>query len=86
LSHCWLKFKDFEKCKVSFKLWYKDGKWTAKDNDDEEVSGKGRAYKDRPRCHKASKTDLCRQGSSLALENTLKSVFAKKGRSKCQER
>jgi hypothetical protein len=78
LSHCWLKLKDFEKWKGSFKLWYKDGKRTTEDNDDEEVPGKGRAYKDRPRGHKASKTDLRRQASFLALENTLKSVFADK--------
>jgi hypothetical protein len=30
-SHYWLKLKDFLKWKDSFKLWYKDGKWTADD-------------------------------------------------------
>jgi hypothetical protein len=78
LSHCWLKLKDFPKRKDSFKLWYKDGKRSAEGNEDEEVPGKGGAYKDRPRGHKASKTDLRRQASSIALENTLKSVFADK--------
>jgi hypothetical protein len=33
---------------------------------------------DRPRGHKASKTDLHREASSIALGNTLKSVFADK--------
>jgi hypothetical protein len=78
LSHCWLKLKDFPKWKDSFKLWYKDGKRTAEDNEDEDVPSKGGAYKDLPRGHKASKTDLRRQASSLALENTLKSVFTDK--------
>jgi hypothetical protein len=64
--------------KDSFKLWYKDGKRIGEDNEDEEVPGKGGAYKDRPRSHKASKMDLRRQASSLALENTLKLVFTDK--------
>jgi hypothetical protein len=68
----------FCKWKHSFKLWYKDGKRTTEDNEDEEVPGKGGAYKDRPRGHKARKTDLRRQASSLALGNTLKLVFADK--------
>jgi hypothetical protein len=53
----------------------KDEKRITEDNEDEEVPGKGGAYKDRPRGHKASKTNLHHQASFLALENTLKSVF-----------
>jgi hypothetical protein len=78
LIHCWLKLKDFPKWKDSFKLWYKVRKRTTEDNEDEDVPGKGGAYKDRPRGHKASKTNLRRKASFLALENTLKSVFADK--------
>jgi hypothetical protein len=77
LSHCWLKIKDYEKWKASFKLWYKNRKRTAEDNK-EETPGKGGAYADRPRGHKASKTNLRCEASSIALGNTLKSVFAEK--------
>jgi hypothetical protein len=59
----------------------------------EEVPGKGGAYKDWPRGHKPSKTDLHRQASSIALENTLKSVFvnkkeasAKRDERKCRDK
>jgi hypothetical protein len=78
LSHCWLKLKDFSKWQDSFKAWYKDGKRGPEDNEDEIVSGKGGAHKDWPICHKESNMDLRRQASSIALENTLKSVFADK--------
>jgi hypothetical protein len=77
LSHCWLKLKDYEKWKSSFVLWYKDGKRTVEDNE-QESSGKGGAYADQPRGHRASKTDLRHEASSIALGNTLKSVFADK--------
>jgi hypothetical protein len=77
LSHCWLKLKDYEKWKTSFLLWFKDGKRTAEDND-QETPSEGGAYAKRPRCHKASKTDLRREASAIALGNTLKSVFADK--------
>jgi hypothetical protein len=56
-THCCLKLKYYEKWKASFKLWYKDRKRTSKDNE-QETPGKGRAYADRPRGHKESKTDL----------------------------
>jgi hypothetical protein len=77
LSHCWLKLKEYEKWKASFVLWYKDGKRTAEDNE-QETPGEGGAYEKRPRGHKASKTDLRREASSIALGNTLRSVFADK--------
>jgi hypothetical protein len=77
LSHCWLKLKDYEKWKASFILWFKDGKQTAEDNE-QETLGVGGACAKRPRGHKASKTDLHREASALALGNTLKSVFADK--------
>jgi hypothetical protein len=78
LIHCWLKLKDYKKWMARFKLWYKDEKRTTEDNDDEETPDKGEAYKDRPRGHKESKTDLHHGASSIALGNTLKSVFADK--------
>jgi hypothetical protein len=56
LSYCWLKLKDYEKWKASFVLWYKDGKQTAEDNE-QETPGEGGAYAERPSGHKASKTD-----------------------------
>jgi hypothetical protein len=37
LSHCCLKLKDYEKWKASFVLWYKDGKRTAEDNEQESL-------------------------------------------------
>jgi hypothetical protein len=77
LSHCWLKFKDFDKWKASFLLWFKNGKRTAEDNDQDTPTECG-AYAKRPRGHKASKTDLHREASAIALGNTLKSVFADK--------
>jgi hypothetical protein len=75
LRHYWLKFEDFPKWKESFKAWYKDGKRGAQDNEHEEGPSKG---KDRLRGHKASKTDLRHQALSIALENTLNSLFADK--------
>jgi hypothetical protein len=36
----------FSKWRESFKIWYKDGKRTAEDNEDEDVPDKGRAYTD----------------------------------------
>jgi hypothetical protein len=93
LNHCWLKLKDFPKWKERFEAWYKDRKRRVEDNEDEEVSGKGEAYKDRPRGHKASKMDLRRQASSIALENTLKLVFvdkeeasAKRDKRRCRDK
>jgi hypothetical protein len=77
LSHCWLKLKDYEKWKASFILWFKDGKRTTEDNE-EETPGEGGAYAKRSRGHKASKTDLHRKASALALGNTSKSVFVDK--------
>jgi hypothetical protein len=77
LSHYWLKLKDYEKWKASFVLWYKDGKRTAEDID-QETPGEGGADEKRSRGHKASKTDLRCEASSIALGNTLKSVFAEK--------
>jgi hypothetical protein len=77
LSHCWLKLKDYEKWKTRFLLWFKDGKRTTKDSD-QETPSEGGAYAKRPRGHKASKTDLRRVASAIALGNTLKSVFADK--------
>jgi hypothetical protein len=49
---------------------------TTEDNKNEDILGKGGAYKDWLRGHKASKKDLRCQASFLVLENTLKSVFA----------
>jgi hypothetical protein len=77
LSHCWLKLKDYEKWKASFILWFKDGKRTTKENEQETLS-EGEAYAKHPRGHKASKTDLRREASALALGNTLKLVFSYK--------
>jgi hypothetical protein len=77
LSNCWLKLEDFDKWKASFLLWFKNGKRTAEDND-QDTPSEGRAYAKRPRGHKASKTDLRREASAIALGNTLKSVFADK--------
>jgi hypothetical protein len=77
LSHCWLKLKDYEKWKASFILWFKDGKRTADDNE-QETPGEDGAYVKCPKGHKASKTDLRREASALALGNTLKSVFTDK--------
>jgi hypothetical protein len=77
LSHCWLKLKDYEKWKASFILSFKDGKRTAEDNE-QETPDEGGAYAKCPKGHKASKTDLRREASALALGNTLKSVFADK--------
>jgi hypothetical protein len=77
LRHCWLKLKDFDKWKASFLFWFKNGKRTAEDND-QDTPSEGGAYAKRPRGHKASKTDLRREASSIALWNTLKSVFADK--------
>jgi hypothetical protein len=47
LSHCWLKLKDYEKWKTSFLLWFKDGKRTAEDND-QDTPSEGGAYAKRP--------------------------------------
>jgi hypothetical protein len=77
LSHCFLKLKYYEKWKTSFLLWFKDGKRTAKDND-QDTPSEGGAYAKRPRDHKASKTDLRREASAIALGNTLKSVATDK--------
>jgi hypothetical protein len=77
LSHCWLKLKDFDKWKASFLLYFKNGKRTAEDND-QDTPSEGGAYAKRPRGHKASKTDLRREALAIALGNTLKSVFADK--------
>jgi hypothetical protein len=77
LSHYWLKLKDYEKWKTSFLLWLKDGKRTAEDNE-QDTPIEGGAYAKRPRGHKASKTDLHREASAIALGNTLKSVFTDK--------
>jgi hypothetical protein len=77
LSHCWLKLNDYEKWKASIVLWFRDGKWTAEDNE-QETPGEGGAYMKCPRGHNASKTDLHREASALPLGNTLKSVFADK--------
>jgi hypothetical protein len=52
-------------------------KRTAEDND-QDTPSEGGAYAKRPRGHKASKTDLRREASTIALGNTLKSVFADK--------
>jgi hypothetical protein len=38
LSHCWLKPKDFDKWKKSFLLWFKNGKRTTEDNDQDTPS------------------------------------------------
>jgi hypothetical protein len=77
LSHCWLKLNDYEKWKTSFLLWFNDGKRTAEDND-QDTPSEGGTYVKRPRGYKTSKTDLHREASTIALENTLKSVFADK--------
>jgi hypothetical protein len=77
LSHCWLKLKDYEKWKASFLLWFKDVKRTAEDND-QDTPSEGEAYAKRPRGHKPSNTDLRREALTIALGNTLKSVFADK--------
>jgi hypothetical protein len=77
LSHCWLKLKDYEKWNTRFLLWFKDGKRTAKEND-QDTQSEGRAYAKCPRGHKANKTDLHHGASAIALGNTLKSVFADK--------
>jgi hypothetical protein len=47
------------------------------DLEDDGLSKNG-ASKDQPRGHKASKTNLCRQVSSIAMENTLRMVFTEK--------
>jgi hypothetical protein len=77
LSQCWLKLKDYGKWKTRFVLWFKDGKWTAEDNE-QETPGESGAHAKRPRGRRASKTDLHHEASALALGNTLKSVFANK--------
>jgi hypothetical protein len=43
LSHCWLKLKDYKNWKASFVLWFKDGKRTTKDSE-QETPGEGGAY------------------------------------------
>jgi hypothetical protein len=53
------------------------GHQTAEDND-QDTPSEGEAYAKCPRGHKASKTDLHREASSIALGNTLKSIFAHK--------
>jgi hypothetical protein len=52
--------------------------WLKLEDNEQETPGKGGAYVDRPRGHKASKTDLHHEASSIALGSTLKSVFAGK--------
>jgi hypothetical protein len=94
LSHCFLKLKDFPKWQYSFKAWYKDGKKRPEDSTidlEDDGSSKNMASKDkRPQ---SKKTDLHRQASSIAMENTLRTVFiekveakAKRDERRCQEK
>jgi hypothetical protein len=81
LSHFWLKLKDYPKWQDSFKALYKDGKKCLGDLtiglEEYDVLSKNGRF-DRPRGHKAHKTDLWRQALSIAMENTLRMVFTEK--------
>jgi hypothetical protein len=73
--------KDYPKWQTSFASWQKDGSKrrvndSAIDLEDGGPSKDGMAP--RPRGHKASKQDLPREASSIAMKNTLRTVMADK--------
>lgn len=81
-SHCWKKLKDFPKWQASYAI-YKREKAAGKHHPGETVDlDSGDSAKpirgDRPRGHKATKQDMKRDASALALESTLKAVLAEK--------
>jgi hypothetical protein len=73
--------KDYPKWQTSFASWQKDGS-KSRINDSTFDLEDGGPSKDGmapwPRGHKASKQDLPREASSIAMKNTLRTVMAEK--------
>ena len=78
MVHCWEKLKEANKWKLSYAS-YKEAvrNGTAKDIVDGEEKAPGEnAHVRRPRGQKATKADLAREASAMAMAEALKSILA----------